>query len=747
MPVPQRAESAEIITSSWVGRSKLGPPLLLLAVIVGVFWKITLTSQFTWLENWDLANQVLPWQQVQVQAFHRGRFPMWDPYLWGGQTLIGQVQPGTAYPPNWILYALPTRDGFIRRTYLNWYFALIHWLAALFCYWLCRDLELSRIASLFGGTAFVLAGAMGTTGWPQILNGMIWMPLVLLFLFRAVRGRRPLLSAALSGFFLGIAWLAGHHQVPLYFSLAIAGVWAFYIFRGNRLNWNVARLAAVSCLFLIFTSALLVLPAYEYGHLSRRWAGAPEPIGWTETVPYSVMHDDSLGLFTIFGLLVPGVHGFADPYTGVILLSLAGLAVALCWHEVRVRILCVLAVAGLFVSLGHQSVFHGFLYAVVPMIEKAREPAMAIVLFNFAVAVLVAYGFDSLRAGSASVWPRRIALCLTFTGALILILTLGVMMSKKMAFDYDDRVILVALLALLVAALYLAYLKGKLSITSLGVCCFLLLLMDMGNSATYGFAHGLDPNRTLLKKYSENQDILQWIRRQPGPFRIQIDSKDIGFNYGDWYGLEVFGGYVPTLPTNMMRLGWDRQRVRMLYGTRYWIGRSPRDADQVEVYAGPTGLKVYQSPGAFPRVWTVHRAVTVASEDQVPITAEDARSDLRHTAFFLGDAPKLSACPGDDRATLVQSEFNRVVLKAEMQCAGMVVLSDNWYPGWTATVDGKPAKIWEAYTAIRGVEVPAGSHRIEMRYRPLSVFLGATMLGLSVVGLVAIAYFTKQTDR
>jgi hypothetical protein len=589
-----------------------------------------------------------------------------------------------------------------------------------------------------------LAGVVGTTDYPQILNGMIWMPLVLLFLLRAVRGWRPMLSAALSGFFLGLAWLAGHHQVPIYFSLAVAGVWVFYFLGGNRLNWHVARLAAVSGVFLVFTSALLVLPAYEYGHLSRRWAGAPEPIGWHEVVPYSVVHETSLQLYTVFGMLIPGIHRFADPYTGVILLSLAALALASRWQEVRVRILCVFALAGLFLSLGYQSVFHGFLYAVVPMVEKAREPAMAIALFNFGVAVLVAYGFDSLRACDGSAWPRRIALWLAFTGALLLVLTLGVLMSKNMSFEYDDRVILVALLALLIAALYLAYLKGNLSIMSLGVCCFLLLLMDMGNSAAYGFAHRLDPNHTLLKKYSENQDILQWIRRQPGSFRTQVDSSDIAFNYGDWYGLDVFCGYVTSLPTNLMRLGWDHQRVRMLYGTRYRIGRNPRDADQVEVFAGSTGVKIFESPGAFPRVWTVHRAVMLASEDQVRPTVEGASFDLRHTAFFLGEAPNLSTCQGDDRATLVHSEFNHVLIRAEMQCQGLVVLSDNWYPGWTATVDGQPARIWEAYTAIRGVEVPAGSHQIEMHYHPLSVTLGAWMLGLSVAGLAGLAWLSRS---
>ncbi len=159
----------------------LGPAALLFLIVVGFFWKITLTSQFTFLESPDLANQVLPWQQVQAAAFHHGQFPAWDPYLWGGQSLIGQAQPGTAYPLNWILYSLPLKEGHIRRSYLHWYFALLHVLAAWFCYWLCRDLGRSRLASLLAGTAFALAGIVGTTDWPQMLNGAIWAPLVLMF--------------------------------------------------------------------------------------------------------------------------------------------------------------------------------------------------------------------------------------------------------------------------------------------------------------------------------------------------------------------------------------------------------------------------------------------------------------------------------------------------------------------------------------------------------------------------------------
>jgi uncharacterized membrane protein YfhO len=64
----------------------------------------------------------------------------------------------------------------------------------------------------------------------------------------------------------------------------------------------------------------------------------------------------------------------------------------------------------------------------------------------------------------------------------------------------------------------------------------------------------------------------------------------------------------------------------------------------------------------------------------------------------------------------------------------MVVLSDTWYPGWEAWVDGKPARIYEVYGALRGVVVEKGDHRIEMRFRPRSVYLGLAMTLAGLLG-------------
>jgi len=315
-----------------------------------------------------------------------------------------------------------------------------------------------------------------------------------------------------------------------------------------------------------------------------------------------------------------------------------------------------------------------------------------------------------------------------------------VIMSKQPEPWYDDRAVLVAIVALLAAALYLGYRKKAISAATLAVCCPLLVLMDLGNATGYYYVHDLDQEHAIyLRRLSENQDILKWIRRQPAPFRIQTDNQEIPFNYGDWYGLEVFNGYVASLPSRLLRLGQDTPRTRMLFGSKYWIAREPRTPDQVEVFSGESGLRVYENPGVMPRVWSVHQTTSVSSPNELAPAFEDPELDLRTTALFLGQAPQLSACSGDS-VVLTRSEFDEVVIDASMQCRGMVILSDNYDAGWSATVDGRPARIWDAYTVVRGVEVEAGRHRIEMHYSPWSVKLGAAAFGLSLLGLLALAY-------
>jgi hypothetical protein len=725
-------------------RKALAAPALLFVICAGFFWKIVLTNQYTWLEGPDLANQVLPWFQFQAGEWHRGRIPLWDPYQWGGQSLIGQAQPGVAYPLNWILFLLPLRHGWMHQAYLHWYFVLIHFMATLFAYALCRDLKRSRTASVVAGCAFALGGWVGVTDWPQMLNSAIWAPLVFLYMLRGLRGERPVASAAASGAFFGMAWLGGHHQIPIFLMLTTGGVWLYYIFRKDSPRLRIMKLAAIFLAFLVLVSGLQTLPAYEYGKLAKRWVSAEEPRGWNQPVPYTVHSEYSLAPRSLLAILVPGANRHADPFIGVTALSLALLAVALAWKRAAVRIFTAVAAGGLLYSLGRNDVFQGILYAVVPMVEKARTPSFAVFIYHFGIAILIAYGIDTFLTRHDSPWQRRATLALTVYGVIAFTILFVLVMAQKA--PGDDRWVVVALVGLLLAGLLHAWRLGHITQTTAAALALGLMLIEFGQVAGIYWPHPEEKDRTTyLKRMKEHADIAGYLRGLPWPARFEVSDKEIPYNFGDWYGIPQFGGYVASLPLNLLKVPWGQPRAKQLYGVNYTIKREPPAPNQQEVFQGASGLKVYWNTDAFPRVWAVHEAQRIEKDSDVDALFNDSSFDLRRKTFLFGDLPSLEKCPADV-VSLARNNSGRVTIEADMGCRGMVVLSDNYFPGWVATVDDKPARIYEAYGAVRGVVVDRGKHRIEMRYRPASVMAGLLMTLSGLAGAVFLSIRSRKTE-
>ncbi|MCU1274509.1 MAG: hypothetical protein JWO48_1940, partial [Bryobacterales bacterium] len=425
--------------------SAIAGPLLLLLIITGFLWKL-LTKQYTWMDQPDMAYQVLPWYEFEAVSWHRGEFSLWDPHVWGGQPLLAQMQPGAAYPPNWLLFLLPLKNGRIDELWLHLYFILTHFFAALFCYWLCRDLKRTRSASMLAGVAFTFTGVVGSLGWPQMLNGAIWIPLILLFFLRSIRGYRPIANAALCGTFLGTSWLSGHHQIPTFISLMMAGLWLFELWRSRV---RALRPMAVFFLFTFLVSALQTLPALEYGMQSIRWVGSQNPVFWGQYVPYSVHRQYSLYPLGVLGLLVPHITEH-DMFVGLAIFTLALIGLTTGYRTPEVRMLGTICAATLLFALGGFSVFHGVAYLLIPLVEKARDPAMAVVILQFGIAVLAAYGVDALRL---QLFGRSWVPALTVLGLLPWpVLAVLSIVRREASLEYE-RIAVLALVALALAAI------------------------------------------------------------------------------------------------------------------------------------------------------------------------------------------------------------------------------------------------------------------------------------------------------
>ncbi len=685
---------------------RLSPVLLLFAAVAGFYWKILFTRQYTWLDQPDLACQVVPWFQMMAREIQSGRIPLWNPYEWLGHSMLGQMQPGLGFPLNWLVFLWPFRDGFLRFEALHWCFFAVHWLAACAFYWLCRDCGLSRAASILGGLLFALGGYMGGTDWPAMLNGGLLAPAVLLFLLRSIRQDSPARHGALAGAALGFSFLSGHHQAPFLVGLAAAGIWLYALGRAGR---RLVPAAAAFGAMALLSGALQILPGIEYGRLAVRWVGTAQPVRWAEAVPYTVHEKYAMAPSSLLGILFPNLSPHAAVYFGFVAVTLAGAGLYSAWKEREVRIAAALALGGLLFALGPYSLFHGLLYALLPGVDKARNPAAAAVVFSLGVALLAAYGLDTGReAARRAAWP----LC-ALAAALGLVLLVLKLLGRAPS---PPEFALAPLVALLLAA---ALWSRAPAVVFAGLALFELAL---GGSASR--FRPVDTGWPFLAHLHRNHDVAQFLKSRTEPGRFDADRDLVPHNFGDWHGLHEFDPYTASLPVNVERFQGDR-RARVVFGVRYHLGAKPAREGQTLVFTGESGLLVFEDRDAFPRLWTAHAARRVEGPAEASLAFNLPFDELRRTAILSAPPPDLENCPGEDRTEWRRREPNRLVVNVTMACRGMLIVGDAYYPGWEAQIDGRPARIFEAYGALRAVVVEAGTHQVEMTYRPLPVKLGA----------------------
>ena len=713
-------------------------PLLLFLLTVGVYWKVALTSQYTWLNSPDHVNQILPWMQEEATELRHGRLPVWDMHHWGGQSLIGQDQPGVLFPLNWLLWAMPLQNGHISLVAANWYFVLIHYFAALFGYFLARDLGQSRFAASFVAAAFGLSGFMGNVNWPQMLNGGMFLPLVLLFMFRALDGRRPLFSMAAAGALAGFAMWGGHHQLPTFTLLAVGFLLLFYVlFRELRLR-TAALLGAVCLVFTVFAGAPQLLPSYEYWSRSLRWVGSKDAVGWHDKVPYVVFNLYSFSPAQLANFVLPGWQPIGTPFVGVAVLSLAIVAVCAARANRKVGPLAALGIAGLVYALGSFTVFHGALYAVLPMIDKSRSAGFAVFLVDLALAVLAGFGIDWLvaRRHEAPAVVRVASAILLGAGTVTFaLLFVRLLLQGDKALDYP----VFGMLALSCAAMGAVFAASRIPAATpkaLGTAVFAVMLFETG-AVTGQLYPSRESGWDFVDQLSAHDDLAAFLRKQPGQFRIDKNSKDIAYNFGDWYGMDEVEGYA-GVTANIHSVSWA-PHARELLGLQYDLARSPRGSDAEEVFHGRSGVNVYRVPDAFPRAWAVHEARRIAAPQHRFDEFDVPREKLVSSTFLAGPAPALERCSGQDTVSVRQTSETEFAIQADMSCRGMVIVANTYFPGWKAQVDGKAAPVYEAYTFLDGVVVDSGHHQIRLWYQPVFLMAGCAMAALALLGLWVFA--------
>lgn len=716
--------------------NRLAAPALLFLLMVTAYWRILLTDQYSWMNGHDISSQVLPWLQFQAGEWKAGRVPLWSPYEWAGQNLVGQGQPGVFNPMNWLLFAAPLRRGWLREGVLHWWFFLLHYIAALNLFVLARGLGAGRLPAILGGLCFGLLGFLGSNDWPQMISGVIWAPLAFHFLLRARLPRYALPSATLAGICLGLCWLSGHHQLPIFVSLGLAG--GALALRIHSAAWS----------FLIggLIAAPQLLTGLAYGRLAVRWVGMEDPIGWQDKVAYFVHEQYANPPAALLSVLLPGAEHHTSLFLGTTALGLAVWALRTQWQRPEIRFFFLLGLAALLYGMGRQGLIEPVLYSLAPMVEKARSPSMAAALFTLSFSLLAAVGAETMRqnSGASTLWRWHAGFAAAVAGLFLFAKLFPAAQSQL-----DQRWFGVAVASALTALGYRALASGHLSLRHWSPLMLFAMLLESANMTYYDMGNRHDRHvKDLLKPLSQFMDVRDYLATRPAPVRITVDDQKIPFNFGDWHGVEVMGGYLASLTRIQSEVDWFLPRTLPLAGIGYHIGPAPRIEGSRQVFEGQGGIKVWEYPLApFPRAFLVNHSLPYRDTKELGLLLQNDALDLRTTALTVAPLPALEECaPGE--ALMTRHDPNRVSLISRTRCRSLLVLADPWDPGWDVRIDGKPAEPLRVYHALRGVIVPAGSHTVEWHFFPAGLRAGlACAVTGSVLVVLGLFFHWPQDSR
>lgn len=195
----------------------------------------------------------------------------------------------------------------------------------------------------------------------------------------------------------------------------------------------------------------------------------------------------------------------------------------------------------------------------------------------------------------------------------------------------------------------------------------------------------------------------------------------------------------PNLRTFPATFRGYKCRLASLLGLEYLvldrpIERMPRHFPRLtgaEIVYGTGRMWIYRLNGASPRVYMAHEVSAVDSESA--LDQEELPEFNRQSEALIDDASMHhlkeryassaeGASPKDlhDHTRIVSYQRNSVTIDVEAEEPGVLVLHDVYYPGWEVTVDGERKPVLRANLLFRGVEIPAGQHRVEFTFRPMS---------------------------
>lgn len=776
--------------------------LFILLVTTAIFWKYLVFEEY--LIFGDLRYITYPFKVVLCETLKNWSLPLWNPDIQLGFPLLAEGQTGVFYPFNLIFsFISPTPIANNLNIVLHVY------LSGAFLYIYARTISLDRYISIISALIFMFSGfVVSRTHQINILHELVWLPLAFTFLELLLRKGRVWYSFWL-GLVLSIQYLGGQPQISAYTILALTLYLAFHIVLDIKIlnqlfsSKNALILLIAFCLG-IGIAAIQLFPTWELLQHSVRKANFS--LDETQVGSFSPVY--FLNYLFPFFFITPGKGGSVNfwggahysetfSYVGILPLILSFMAIKRGRDKVTIFFVFLLAISWI-IALGRYNPLNSLLYHITGL-GYFRVPARFLLLSTFSLAIMSGKGLDLLLKMEKGKIEKSLGHAFKYLIFICFIIILSLIMVKililanpiisknnyeiflNQTLSLDNSHILIPLLWAIGALLLLAYWKNKGTSRVVKSLIFIFIVGDLSYFSTKFYSINQWKGASIYWKY--NPETVNFLNKDKSIYRICSLTNKVIFgqeltnemllnsNYNMIHHISSISIFSPLamqrhqeiediikksvyyLTPNSSILAINNLQIFDLLNVKYILSLAEIRGNGLMLVFQEELVRIYQNMNVLPRAFIVFEAKEI--RDSARIRDELTSKDFSGQDYVIleeniphdkGDKDFSYTSALKVRAKIVQYTPKEISILAQLPRSGYLVLSDTYYPGWNAYVDGIATKIFGANYLMRAVALSEGTHWVVFRYEPLSFKIGLyiTLSSLFLGFIICIVFHWSQ---
>jgi hypothetical protein len=725
------------------------------------FWNHLSGSSFFWE---DFVEQFYPIQTFAAQSFADWEIPFWNPYTFCGMPFFADLQVGFFYPLNRLTALFLDSNGHLSVWGLQFIIILHFFIAQLSMYKLMQYLKVSSIGSIISSVSFAFSFSLVLhVIHPMMIYHLAWFPLVIMYFMKSINEYK-IKYGIIAGLIFGFSMLAGHPQTILYEALFLGFLMIWYLLANLR-NGDFKEKPIVKFLigggltFVISVSIFLVqyLPSQDLANLSKRAEAS-----------YEAATEGSLEFEQIYTSVTAKFFGYIDGsgdkslpfhlddapyyyywdtgfYFGLTALLLGLLGIISFYKSRLAGFLIFISLFGFLFALGDNFILFKIFYNL-PFFGLLRIPARIMFYAIIVFSIFAGFGFDYLWQSSDNKKRiRNIIIAFSLPLLISLLIVSGILQGAlNTPEQYIDKISGLGTVSLLfiISIFIVSFLmiKGIIKPLAAGTIFIILAFTDLYIQGASFVESEKNPeneykiDNQLKKLFSptDNNNLFRVSMRHYNPSYMAMMR-----NQGMIDKIHLVEGY-NQLVFNHIPPPCDVDVIHDLYNVKYELAY-----DNTARQFGFAERQNY-----YPRLWFVYDVKVIKPENIKSFMQNDKEIDYSRTVI-LEESPGIKinskGTAPENSIKILEYDNNKMTINASTSQNAVLVFSEIWYPAWKIFIDGEEQAVYKANYSFRAVSVPAGNHKIEMKYHSAKFYSGMYIAIFSLIlSVFAIIFLRKE---